>query len=167
MHWSILVGVAISVFIVFAVLIYLYVIKPKDSSTTTTTTIEISPVPSQARQPVPRTGRSSIPVGVKPNFAPVKTLDAVNNVTFNYVNSPMQNGSTGYLLYNNKSNMLDWGFSMPLNFTHARMSGGRIFEFENPNSSNTYGIFVNEYGDKITTPISNFFTSSIELGTFF
>jgi hypothetical protein len=103
---------------------------------------------------------------VKPNFASVKTLAANNNATFNYVNSPLQSGSTGYLLYKNESNMFDWGFSLPLNFTHARLSG-KIFEFENPNSSDTYGAFVDEYGYRTTTPIPNFFTSNIELGTFF
>jgi hypothetical protein len=168
MHWTILLGAAIAVFTVISILVYVFVIKK-----TPTTSTSSSPIPSVSpssssdddddKKPFIR-GRSRIPVGVKPNFSSVKTLAANNNATFNYVNSPLQTGSTGYLLYNNKSNMFDWGFSLPLNFTHARLNG-KIFEFENPNSSDTYGAFVDEYGVKITS--QNFFTSKIELGTFF
>jgi hypothetical protein len=164
MHWAILLCVAIAVFTVISILVYVFVIKK--TPTTSSPIPSVSPSSSDDdddKKPFIR-GRSRIPVGVKPNFSSVKTLAANNNATFNYVNSPLQTGSTGYLLYNNKSNMFDWGFSLPLNFTHARLNG-KIFEFENPNSSDTYGAFIDEYGVKITS--QNFFTTQIELGTFF
>jgi hypothetical protein len=69
--------------------------------------------------------------------------------------------------------MLNWPVALPLNFTHAKVftgTGGvreeKIFEFRNPNSSDTYGKFVTS-GSPPTTQQSNFFTDRIELGTFF
>ncbi len=64
--------------------------------------------------------------------------------------------------------MLDWPVALPLNFTHAKVftnTGGireeKIFQFRNPNTSDTYGKFTD--GSK---PLS-FFTDRMDLGTFF
>lgn len=82
----------------------------------------------------------------------------------------MDDGSTGYFMYKNNKNMLEWPVALPLNFTHAKVfvgTGGvreeKIFEFRNPNTSDTYGKFV--VGG---TPLpNNFFTDRMDLGTFF
>jgi hypothetical protein len=83
------------------------------------------------------------------------------NVTFNYVSNPLTDGSSGYLTYNGNSNMLMWPVKLPLNFTHARLSEGRMFKFRRPNTSDTYGSFQDG-----SVP-ANFFMNSIDLGTFF
>ena len=168
MNWIPLI-IAISVFSVVLVFVIIY---SKKKTTTTVQSASVSPVPEEPDSETTPTIKvlksgSPIPVGVKPNFTSIKTLVSTDQTkTFNYVNSPLQSGSSGYIVYGNENNMFDWGFSLPLQFTHAKMSG-KIFEFENANSSDTHGVFVGTYGNKMKTPPSNFFSDRIELGTFF
>jgi len=64
--------------------------------------------------------------------------------------------------------MLEWPVALPLNFTHAKVftsTGGireeKIFQFRNPNTSDTYGKFV------VGGNPASFFTDRMDLGTFF
>lgn len=80
-------------------------------------------------------------------------------VTFNYVNDPQIDGSTGYLSYNNRKNMLVWPIDLPRDFTHARMNG-KVFVFRNPNDkTDSYGYFLDGTDE-------SFFSRFIELGKF-
>jgi hypothetical protein len=120
---------------------------------------------SSVQQNSPRSGSpggSPIRVGYVPRFVSKRVLQSsAPSITFNYVSNPLTDGSSGYLTYNGNSNMLMWPVSLPLNFTHARLSEGRMFKFRNPNTSDTYGSFMDG-----SVP-GNFFMSSIDLGTFF
>lgn len=118
---------------------------------------------SKGKSPSPRPGSPGSPIrlGYVPRFYSKQVLQASNpSVTFNFVANPLTDGSAGYLTYNNNSNMRAWPVNLPLNFTHAKISD-KIFKFRNPNTSDTYGSFVDG-----SVP-ANFFASSIDLGLFF
>lgn len=127
----------------------------------------VSPKPLPSPSPVSRTRTRT---GSLPTFKSGRLIVSSNpGVTFNYVKDPLTDGSTGYFKYNNQPNMLNWPVALPLNFTHAKVftsTGGvreeKIFEFREPNSSDTYGKFVSG-----TPPPSDFFTDRMDLGTFF
>jgi len=130
-------------------------VPPKTPSTSP------SSVPSRSsavpKSPVTR-------VGVQKTFRSQRMIVSTTG-TFNYVKDPLTDGSTGYFMYRDNKNMLEWAVALPLNFTHAKVFKGReemIFEFKHPNSSDTYGKFV-----KGETNPPNFFTTSMDLGTFF
>lgn len=119
---------------------------------------------SPAFSPRPGSSGSPIRLGYVPRFYSKQVIQAsAPNVTFNFVANPLTDGSAGYLTYNNNSNMLAWPVSLPLNFTHARFDGknDKIFLFRNPNSSDTYGSFVDK-----SLP-ANFFARSLDLGLYF
>jgi len=128
-------------------------------------TDETSAKKGSPTSPSPRPGSSPgspIRVGYVPRFVSKQVLQSsAPNVTFNYVSNPLTDGSSGYLTYNGNSNMLMWPVKLPLNFTHARLSEGRMFKFRRPNTSDTYGSFQDG-----SVP-ANFFMNSIDLGTFF
>lgn len=113
--------------------------------------------------PKPGTQGSPIRIGYKPRFTSKQLIQSsAPNVTFNFVANPLTDGSAGYLTYNNNSNMLSWPVDLPLNFTHARFDGNdKIFLFRNPNSSDTYGSFVDG-----SIP-GNFFSRTLDLGVYF
>lgn len=135
--------------------------KPVSSSPRPTSPVSSSPI---------QTANSPRRVGVPKAFKSQRMIVSSNQSdTFNYIKDPLTDGSTGYFTYKGIKNMLNWPVALPLNFTHAKVftgTGGvreeKIFEFINPNSSDTYGKFVK--GD--ANP-SNFFTDRIDLGTFF
>ena len=122
---------------------------------------------SSPRSPFsPRSGSpgSPIRIGYKPRFTSKQLIkSSAPNITFNFIANPLTDGSAGYITYNNNSNMLSWPVNLPLNFTHARFDSGddKIFKFRNPNSSDTYGSFVDG-----AVP-ANFFSSTLDLGLFF
>jgi hypothetical protein len=114
-------------------------------------------------------------VGVPSAFKSQRLIVSSNQSdTFNYIKDPLTDGSTGYFTYKGTKNMLNWPVALPLNFTHAKVftsTGGvreeKIFEFRNPNSSDTYGKFVTTSGVSPSPSQSNFFTDRLDLGTFF
>jgi hypothetical protein len=117
---------------------------------------------AKAGSPGVSPGVSPIRVGYVPRFVSKQVLQSsAPNITFNYVSNPLTDGSSGYLTYNGNSNMLMWPVKLPLNFTHARLAGGKDFKFRRPGTSDTYGSFVDG-----SVP-GNFFMNSIDLGTFF
>lgn len=85
--------------------------------------------------------------------------------TFNYVNDPQKDGSTGRLTYAGSSDMTRWGIGIT-EFTHVKFPNGMVFKLRKPNSSDTYGYFVDEKNNKIRDAPNNFFGDFIQLGTF-
>jgi hypothetical protein len=107
--------------------------------------------------PIPN---SPVRIGYLPRFSSKQIIVSSDSTkTFRYISNPLSDGTSGYLTYNNDSNMLRWPFSLPLNFTHA-MFNQKVFKFRRPNSSDTYGSFE----DGTIPP--NSFMNSIDLGTF-
>lgn len=118
---------------------------------------------AKAGSPGVSPGGSPIRVGYVPRFVSKQSIRSSDpKITFNYVSNPLTDGSSGYLTFNSNSNMLMWPVNLPLNFTHAKIGDNqKIFKFRRPNTSDTYGSFVDG-----SVP-GNFFMSSIDLGTFF
>lgn len=85
--------------------------------------------------------------------------------TFNYVNDTQSDGSTGKIKYGGDSNMSRWGISIK-EYSHVKFPNGMLFKLRNPNSSDSYGYFVDEKNNKITKTPNNFFGDFIQLGTF-
>lgn len=105
------------------------------------------------------------PLGVLPRFKVSETLQSPSlRRTFNYITDPQIDGSTGRLEYGGNRNMRKWGIITTLNYTHVRLNN-MVFALRNPNSSDSYGYFIDRFGKKTET-LPNFFTDYIELGTF-
>lgn len=123
----------------------------------------LTPQPAQivGRSPSPSPSPSPpVRIGYLPKFSSKQIIVSSDSTkTFRYISNPLSDGTSGYLTYNNDSNMLRWPFSLPLNFTHA-MFNQKVFKFRRPNSSDTYGSFE----DGTIPP--NSFMNSIDLGTF-
>lgn len=99
------------------------------------------------------------PSPTKPFFNSLKTITSSGSSTFNFTD--------GYLTYRGIGNIRSWNVDLPLNFTHARMNG-KVFKFNNPNSSDSSGKFVSlDTGEPLATQPANFYTNTIEFGMFF
>ena len=85
--------------------------------------------------------------------------------TFNYVNDSQPDGSTGKLTYGGDNNIKRWGIAVT-DFTHIKFPNGMIFKLRKPNSTDTYGYFVDKDNNKIKEYTDNFFSDFIQLGTF-
>lgn len=163
---------SIFTFSVGLTLILLYVFLPESSEEVTPPK---SPSPSKSPSPPKSSELSPSPIGVLPKFSVTETLQSpVLRNTFNYINDPQTDGSTGRLEYGGDKNMRRWGIKT-LNYTHVKFIDGFIFKLRNPNSSDSYGYFVDIYGKqakfkddagKIIESPPNFFTDYIQLGTF-
>ncbi len=112
---------------------------------------------AKSPSPIPS---SPVRIGYLPRFSSKQVIVSSDPTkTFRYISNPLSDGTSGYLTYNNDSNMLRWPFSLPLNFTHATFNQ-KVFKFNRPNTSDTSGSFV----DGTIPP--NSFMNSIDLGTF-
>ena len=140
----------------------------------TTEPVKKSPTPTSPKSPTVTAAATAASspsrrVDVPKSFRSQRTIVSSElSRTFNYIKDPLTDESTGYFTYGGEKNMLSWPVSLPLNFTHAKVFKGideMIFEFRNPNSSDTYGKFV-KFVKRNKNP-SNFFTDRMELGTFF
>lgn len=106
------------------------------------------------------------PVGVLPLFVIKETIQSPTlRNTFNYVEDSQKDGSSGKIEYASDKNMRRWGITT-LNYTHVKFPNGKIFKLRNPNSSDSYGYFVDKYGNKLDPQPDNFFSDYIQLGTF-
>lgn len=149
------IGIALVIIILTLALLFLSPVKspPKKTSnaspvTTTTTTTQSS---SGTRVTPPTS-----PSPTKFSFRPSKMY--TSQTTFNYDGAK--------LTHKNLPNIKNWGIDLPLDYTHARISG-KIFKFTNPNSSDTTGKFVDDFGNPLSTQPAAFFSNMFELGMFF
>jgi hypothetical protein len=140
---------------IILVLLYAFLPEPKE---VTSSKSPAAPSKSSSNSP-------ASPIGVLPKFSTTETLQSpILRNTFNYINDPQINGSSGRLEYGNDKNMRRWGIKT-LNYTHAKFDD-KIFKFRNPNSSDSYGYFVDKFGEQLNTAPDNFFKDFIKLGTF-
>jgi hypothetical protein len=146
-------GILTAVIGIVLILLYKFLPEPKEEVTS-------------SKSPTPQTSSpSSSPVGVLPKFSTTETLQSpILRNTFNYINDPQTDGSSGRLEYGNDKNMRRWGIKT-LNYTHAKFDE-KIFKFRNPNSSDSYGYFVDKFGKQLNTSPDNFFKDVVKLGTF-
>jgi hypothetical protein len=101
-----------------------------------------------------------------PKFVSKETLQSpVLRNTFNYINDTQTDGSTGRIEYAGDKNMRRWGIKI-LNYTHISLNEKYIFKLRNPNSSDSYGYFVDKFDKQLSSTPSNFYTDYIKLGTF-
>lgn len=142
------------------ILILLYIFLPSKSN-------EDIPTPSKKITTTTiTTDTKSDPVGVLPFFVIKETIQSPTlRNTFNYIEDPQKDGSSGKIEYASDKNMRRWGITT-LYYTHVKFSNGKIFKLRNPNSSDSYGYFVDKYGNKLEQQPDNFFSDYIQLGTF-
>ena len=155
-------------FAIGIVLVLLYFLLPSDEPAP-------APAPSKKSETSPSSGVLGTPLGVLPTFRLGETLQSPSlRMTFNYIIDLQTDGSTGRLEYGGNRNMRKWGIINTLNYTHVRLNN-MIFKLRNPNSSDSYGYFIDRFGEKAYFPNKdgtrketppNFFTDYIELGTF-
>ena len=69
----------------------------------------------------------------------------------------------GIITLGNEPDMRKWNIDYPLNFTHARISGEKIYKFNHPNTSDSSGTFV----APSSSVTSDFTFTQIEFGMFF
>jgi hypothetical protein len=153
-NWSMFTG------IISLVLILVYLLVPDKESPPITIDTKSSTIQSTISPVSPAN-----PVGVLHRFIVGETLRSpILRSTFNYINDPQKDDSSGRLEYSNDRNMHRWGINV-INYTHIRIDG-KIFKLRNPNSSDSYGYFVDKFGNQQDSPPENFFTYFIEIGTF-
>lgn len=146
---GILLGILITAVVILLIIVYFF---PEEEE------VKKSPTPPRSPSPSPRVFPPRQPIGTRMTFTSKQLIVSPSQEsTFNYIKVT---GNQGYITYNNQPNMLMWPVKLPLSFTHAKMDG-KIFEFTHPNSSDTYGQFVDGSAPE------SFFTDSIDLGEIF
>lgn len=145
-------AILILVTIVWFVLFIIFVVRRKKSPSVV---LEQSPVPSPVPRPVPVQIQS--PVANKLSFSSAKIIDG-NGTNFYYM-------SEGYLSFRNMKNIDQWMIDKPLSYTHAKINN-LIFKFTNPNSSDSSGFVVDEFGNKINPQPASQFSNKIDFGFF-
>lgn len=146
------IGMLTIIVIVWFVLFIIFMVRRKKSSV---------PVSIQSQSPIP----VSVPVPVQspvsssanPYFRSARVIDG-NGSNFYYM-------SDGYLTFRRNKDMSEWGVDKPLNYTHAKINR-LIFKFDKPNSSDSSGFIVDEFGNKLENQPASEFSNIIEFGFF-
>ncbi len=147
----VVIGILTSVTITWFILFIIFMVKRKKNEVPTKPKPKSSIKTKSSPTPV------SSPIVSRLNFSQVKVIDG-NGTSFYYM-------SEGYLSFRQLKDMSQWGIDKPLNYTHAKINN-LIFKFINPNSTDSSGFIVDEFGNKIENQPASQFSSKLEFGFF-
>lgn len=162
-------GVVAAVVVTIIIIVLVFTLgKSKDDD------VPSSPVPSPSPVPPPQ---KSPPPSSKSTFSVLRLIAAPVGATFNFTNVGSQ--EKGYVTYRGEKNITKWNVDIPLSYSHARIgqekmrnpATGRlidkIIKFTYPNSSDSSGYIIDEYGEPLNPQPPSFFASTLEFGIFY